>query len=201
MPKHNTHKFVGQVEGTALAEWLNRKRHVAKEVKKVSEIISQLRALNGSGETVSELFAKKMQKAQTTGQRSVSFDISDFTPSAQYIAVLRRLDRLLAGCWMRPRIVEHEKHETTFGWVYRPKRAEGVHLLMQLMALNLGDRIRICERSGCNRWLFARFPQERFCSKQCGSRHRQSSEGRKEKRREWYRARKVLKNTTKIGAV
>jgi hypothetical protein len=189
MTKHVKHSFIGEREGNALAEWLNQKKHGA-ERGKVMEIISAIGGLDAAlGVDFHTALDKAAKKARGAGRRSFTFG-GKVPPSRQYLKIVRRVDRLLSDCWMRPRLDLHSS-KPTFIWKYQKPRSEGVHLLTQIMEMGLMDRIRTCAKVGCGKWFFAKFQAGRYCGRDCQRRDYQTSEEWKGRRRSRYRARKV----------
>lgn len=66
--------------------------------------------------------------------------------------------------------------------------------IMEIAQAGRIDSLKQCEN--CRKWLFARFPHQRFCSENCKEHFHRSNEADKKRRREWarqnYRAHKAL---------
>lgn len=72
------------------------------------------------------------------------------------------------------------------GWAIEYDEMNAVFDMAQLAEEDLLSRIRTCDY--CNRWLFARFLHQRFCSGgKCREKAFRSSPVEKEKRRKWAR--------------
>src|SRR5882724_10338733 len=202
MRRHRKHEFVGGAEGTALTDWLNHWK--TKEVgRQVTQLVKELNQLEGARRVEDErLIARRFAEAAASKSRKATISTSDLHPSLPYRKIVFRVDRMLSRCSMRPRLFEHGR-SMKFGWQYKSALTEGAHLLVTVAQMGFLDGIRTCAQPDCAKWFFAKFPNEKFCSKRCGNRHRQSSEERKEKRRAWYqenrRLRKRLDSVPKIA--
>lgn len=186
MPEHIKHEFIGEAQGNALAEWLNRTEHKA-ERGKVVELIAAIKELNVAQERdVRAGMARAGEEARKAGQKAFVLGKA-LSVSRQYLKMLHRVDHLLGGCWMRPRLIEHGG-KCGFDWLYQKAGTRGVHLLIQLMELGVLDSIRTCDRKGCGKWLFVTYPTKRFCSGDCQRRDYQNSEEWKRRRRLRYQA-------------
>jgi hypothetical protein len=153
------------------------------------EIVAAVRGLDAAlGVDFHAALGKAAKKATEVGRRSFTFD-GRVPPSRRYLKIVRRVDRLLSDCWMRPRLDLHGARYV-FTWKYHKPRSEGVHLLTQIMEMGLIDRIRTCAKAGCGKWFFAKFQSGRYCSKDCQRRDYQSGEEWKRRRRIKYGAMK-----------
>jgi hypothetical protein len=201
MRQHRKHRFVGEPEGTALTDWLNHWK--TKEAgRRITQLVNELKLLKAARHVDDEqLRARMFAEAAASPSRKAVIRASDLHPSDSYRKIVLRVDRMLSRCSMRPRLFEHGRI-MKFGWHYKGALAEGAHLLVTVAQMGFLDGIRTCTQPDCAKWFFAKFPNEKFCSKRCGNRHRQSSEERKEKRRAWYsenrRIRKKLNSVPKI---
>lgn len=181
MPEHIKHEFIGEAQGNALAEWLNQKGHKA-ERERVIALIAAIKDLNVAQEQDARAnMARAEGKARKAGKKS--FTLGTTLPvSRRYLKMLRRVDRLLADCWMRPRLIDHGG-KCSFEWLYQKAGSLGMHLLIQLMELGVLNGVRTCDRKGCGKWLFVTYPTKRFCSGDCQRRDYQTSEEWKRRRR------------------
>jgi hypothetical protein len=187
MTEHMKHEFIGEAQGSALAEWLNRKGH-REERERVTALISAIRDLNATLEhNVHANIAKAKEEALRAGQKSLVIGAQPV--SRQYLKALRRLDRLLSDCWMRPQLVGHGG-KCRFEWLHQKAVSYGVYLVTQLMELGVLDGVRTCARPGCDKWLFVTYPTKRFCSGDCQRREYQTSDEWKRRRRLKYQARR-----------
>jgi hypothetical protein len=127
------HQFIGEEQGKSLAEWLNQKGQRA-EREKVIALIAAIRDLDiAIGQDVYSAIGRAAEEMGGPGKKS--FRLGSRLPvSRPYLKMLRRVDRLLADCWMRPRLTEHGG-KCRFDWVYKKAGTHGVHLLIQLMEL------------------------------------------------------------------
>lgn len=67
-------------------------------------------------------------------------------------------------------------------WGARPvPESQAVYAAIKLAEQNLLDRLKVCE---CGNWYFARFSHQKFCTSQCRVEFAESSEVRKEQKRE-----------------
>lgn len=66
-----------------------------------------------------------------------------------------------------------------------------------------GRILSVMQCKNCRKWLFARFPHQRFCSEDCKEHFHRSNEADKKRRRDWarenYRVRKLLETGSKQG--
>jgi hypothetical protein len=81
-----------------------------------------------------------------------------------------------------------------FGWHYRDALSEGLHRLVTVSEKGYVGQIKRCAYEGCTTWFFAKFPSEKYCSRDCQRRDYQTSEQwkahRRKKHRENYQARR-----------
>jgi hypothetical protein len=68
----------------------------------------------------------------------------------------------------------------------------GVHGVIELAKLGLLNRIQICE---CGKWYFRRFTHQKFCSPKCRVKFLESSEERKEQKRQRARENYLYKKS------
>jgi hypothetical protein len=87
----------------------------------------------------------------------------------------------LAPVWWA---VASKSRKYAFGWAKEYDEMRAVFDLNQLAEDGLLLRIKKCV---CNRWFFARFEHQRFCSTRCREKAYRSSPAEKKKRREWAR--------------
>lgn len=182
MAVHVKHGFVGEREGNALAEWLNKNGRDS-ESRKITAIVSAVKELDSSLERDVRAALDRAAKKSRTAGRPVT--VSTIPVSRKYVKILRRIDHLLADCWMRPRLESHGG-KLTFAWNYRKPSAQGVHLLAQVIQLGLMARIRPCARANCGKWFFAKFETARYHSNVCQRRDYQTGEEWKRRRRMKY---------------
>lgn len=84
----------------------------------------------------------------------------------------------------------------------REQHFDQLFLVLTIVEIARAGRIvslKQCEN--CHKWLFARFPHQRFCSETCKDHYHRSNEADKKRRRDWarenYRTRKVLETGNK----
>lgn len=182
MAVHAKHGFIGEKEGNALAAWLNENERGA-ETRKITAIVSAVKELDTSlARDVRAAIGRAAKKSRTAGH---PVTVSKIPVSREYVKILRRIDRLLADCWMRPRLESHGG-KLAFAWNYRKPSAKAVHLLAQVMQLGLVDRVRTCARANCGKWFFAKFATARYHSNVCQRRDYQTGEEWKRRRRMKY---------------
>ena len=212
--KHSEHRFVGQKEGEALANWLNHWQN-KRNGKIVVQLVDDFHELELSRSTfLGRLFRRKLNESRSSGSARVMVRTDDLRPDPDYLKIARRVDRLLARCYMRPRLFEHGKviewkaklritgwkSKMEFGWQYKDALSEGLHHVVTIAQMGFMDRIRRCAYGKCGDWLFAKSPAQRYCpGKGCQRLDYQTSEAWKESRRrkhrENYQASKILLNT------
>jgi hypothetical protein len=216
MPKHPKHRFAGQEQGQELASWLNRSPRTPSR-NRIAQIMVEIQALDeqfrndfhhllkrklGTGGAQR---AARISEAVRGSRLVVSQSDLDRSTTPTYVNKLRRIDRLLSRCWMRPRLLQHttglsgQGMRVQAGWFYRNSAAEGAKLLMGVAEIGLLDRVRQCRYSKCHAWLFAKTATQIFCSKPkpCQTKSYQTSEEWKQHRREFYRANRAVHKTLK----
>jgi hypothetical protein len=190
-------QFIGQAECNAFVHWLSANEN-RKAGRQVLKLVGYLRLLDAQfGPTRDFLEQIIAQGRATIGQNNGP----PYDP--RYDETEKRVNRMLAKCSMQPCLGGHTgAHSVRFGWRYRDKFSEGAHLLLAVAGIGFLDRIKRCANEKCRKWFFAKFPQVKDCTTECGIRRRQSSEEAKVRRREWsrknYQDRKVLHGTSKI---
>lgn len=84
------------------------------------------------------------------------------------------------------------KGKWRFEWKYarHPNSGRAIECIVSLSQRGLIDSVRKCEH--CDKWLFAKFARQRFCSNECREKNFRSSATGRERRRKYmqgYRAR------------
>lgn len=210
--KHRPHQFVGQEEGDALAQWLNQWQ-AKKMGQSVAELLNDLKRLLQEMDEIGEKFAQLMKrkhaeaiviaKSAPSHRGTTVVNLSELPSCPDYQKIVRRADRLLSQCSMRPRLMWQRKgiigrnaNVIEFGWHYKDARSEGLHRLVTVAKNGHLDRIRNCANPKCASWFFAKGPTGKYCSRDCQRRDYQTSEEwkkhRRKKHRENYHMRKRI---------
>jgi hypothetical protein len=178
------YEFAGQQEAAILLQWLNdegprrigAEREGGRAEKRMRERIAQLiEDLNKSAE---EFLKSRKPDPEMT----------------------QRIDRELARHALRVKTINVEdtsRYKTyaearwLFGWYSSAgsRSAEMIFRIVRLGERGLLARLRKCDRERCERWFYAKFNHQRFCSSRCQVLHYQKSEEWKMRRRERYRER------------
>jgi len=193
--EHRKHRFVGEVEGVALTDWLNRWRR-KKQGQSVIQLVNDFNRLDQAlREDVANLLDRKFAESRRSESRRATVGLSDLQPDREYVEIARRADRLLSQCSMRPRLIEHAR-TMEFGWRYASALSEGLHLVVAIAQMGLLHSISTCANDNCGIWFFKKFPQQKFCPKgKCEAEHRTTESGKKHRReihRRRYQSRKAL---------
>lgn len=182
--KRTAHIFAGQSEGEQLVKWLND--------EEAPRIGASRQELHGEART----------------RKQISRLISDLNESAETFlaegksnpALNERIDSEFARHSLRVKALHPQdtgKHKTfaapkwMFGWYSNTgsRVAEMIFAIVRLGERGLIARVRICAK--CNRWFYAKFNHQRFCTNRCQLLHYQTSEEWKARRRERYRERNL----------
>jgi hypothetical protein len=179
---HTAHTFAGQQDGTSLVEWLND-----QEPRRIGAKKDERRAEARMRKHIAQL-VKALNK-------SAEIYIREGKPDA---ALTEKIDDELSRYALRVRtfhVQDEGKYKTftepkwIFGW-YSSAGARAAEMIFKIVRLGergLLGRVRECTR--CEKWFYAKFNHQRFCSKKCQLQHYQTSEEWKARRRERYRER------------
>lgn len=193
MKKHRQHRFAGQDEGNALAEWLNRWRN-----KKPGRVVLQLlkdhalleRAKKDARSAFAKLVARKAAQAKSSLSRKATVRVSDFPSDTvrEHAKIARRIGRALSQCSVRPQLL-NDGTGIALGWNYKSPVSAGAFLFASVVQKGYLDRLKPCANAKCRAWFFAKGTQPleaKYCSEVCRRRVYQRSEKWKAKRRQNY---------------
>jgi hypothetical protein len=196
-------QFAGQEQGDGLASWLNHSPK-AKSRKLILEIIEGVSKLDEQFRDDFDKLIRRspgsidkpglpaiMKKAVSSAPLVISQSDVDSSTSPNYVRTLRKIDRLLSGCRMRPRLLNHatgvigQGYGTRIqtGWFYTTPAAKGAHLLIRLLEIGMLEKMRHCKNEKCRAWLFAKSTKV-FCKPSCQTNYYQTSEKWKKHRRQ-----------------
>jgi hypothetical protein len=180
--KRAPHEFAGQQGANALVEWLNddepqrigtekdERRAEARTRKRIAQLVEDL---NRSAETY--IRGGKSDAALT---KQIDDELSRY---ALMVKTFHVQDEGQYKTFAEPKWI--------FGW-YSSRGARVAEMIFGIVRLGergLLGRVRTCPR--CEKWFYAKFNHQRFCSKKCQLQHYQTSEEWKRRRRERYRNR------------
>lgn len=135
--------------------------------------------LNGGRDTQArEIVAQAIREMQERGGKLRSTSVMRYFAPPIQIRV-----RIIDG---RPDLAPHDD------------RAHGIMLFFDAKAAGLLKKLRVCQK--CGKWLYARFPHQRFCSTTCKDNFHAFNEADKKRRREWARANYQTRKELELGS-
>jgi hypothetical protein len=151
-------------------------------------LIKRFQAFQAAWESNPERFFARDDKGHLLG-------LSEFT-TKKYGPIMRLLARYRATPGMdfaapAKREIHTPHHFLQIRWTLLGEQYNKNHELflvldvMEIAQAGRIDSLKQCEH--CRKWLFARFPHQRFCSENCKEHFHRFNEADKKRRREWAR--------------
>jgi hypothetical protein len=168
--RNKANQFLGESDADGILEFLNgrplegQERLAAKSKARVLELISDLRnLLNCVGATWDGKLTKELSdQFQSVNLRLTKYPTFPIFYPKEDSPRRWNVDDAL---WGKRSVVE----------------SVAVHALVRLANQGLLERLQLCQ---CGLWYFGRFSHQRFCSAECRVRFWESSEERKEQKRQ-----------------
>jgi hypothetical protein len=196
---HVLREYAGEGEARELIVWLNKRRQTAEHRRIVGLLhnLAVIRAHSGEGspDAGQDFMGLGSELFWSVPSVRVAWPGGAFTRS------LREAQKELARYRMHPevRAVSNppkvsEGSKVQFGWNHgNSPAAEAVLNIVALGAQGVLWRVRRCRK--CQKWFYARFRHQNFCSARCQQTYFRSSPEWREHRREYMRRHRRLQSS------
>ena len=180
MADESGRQFSGQREAQILVDFLNgsipdRKALAPRARRSVLNVLTQTRELLQTLKDTTDIYGQGFGKLPR--ERELPREIRD-----KFQALNRTLAKYTTSPIFYPDQSPRQWSVTNvYNQRHSPVEGSAVGAMVRLADQNLLDRLLQC---GCGKWMFARFSHQRFCSEACRVKFWETSEERKEKKRQ-----------------